>query len=67
MAEHLKNLQIDEFVTILDTISDAIFIDSADGNTLWINKACEDLYKISLSDIAGKHVSFLEKEGMPKL
>ena len=60
----LSVLSIDELIPILDSISDAIFIDDAQGFTIWINKASEDLYKVKRKDIIGKHVSFLESEGI---
>lgn len=60
----LSALSIDELVPILDSISDAIFIDDAQGYTIWINKASEELYKIKRKDVIGKHVSFLESEGI---
>ncbi|HML37546.1 MAG TPA: PAS domain-containing protein, partial [Bacillota bacterium] len=60
----LSVLSIDELIPILDSISDAIFIDDAQGFTIWINKASEELYKIKRKDIIGKHVSFLEREGI---
>ncbi len=60
----LSVLSIDELIPILDSISDAIFIDDAQGYTIWINKASEELYKIKRKNIIGKHVSFLESEGI---
>lgn len=60
----LFELTINELIPILDSISDAIFIDDAQGFTIWINKASEDLYKISRKEIIGKHVSFLENTGI---
>ncbi len=60
----LSALSIDELIPILDSISDAIFIDDAQGFTIWINKASEELYKISRKEIIGKHVSFLENTGI---
>jgi TyrR family helix-turn-helix protein/PAS domain S-box-containing protein len=60
----LSTLSIDELIPILDSISDAIFIDDAQGYTIWINKASEELYKIKRKDVIGKHVSFLESEGI---
>lgn len=60
----LSMLSIDDLFPILDSISDAIFIDDAQGYAIWINKASEDLYKIKKSEIIGKHVSFLEREGI---
>jgi TyrR family helix-turn-helix protein/PAS domain S-box-containing protein len=60
----LSVLSIDELIPILDSISDAIFIDDAQGFTIWINKASEELYKITRKEIIGKHVSFLENTGI---
>ena len=60
----LFELSINELIPILDSISDAIFIDDAQGFTIWINKASEELYKISRKEIIGKHVSFLENTGI---
>ena len=60
----LADLSIDELIPILDSISDAIFIDDAQGFTIWINKASEELYRIKREDVIGKHVSFLEREGI---
>lgn len=60
----LSVLSIEELIPILDSISDAIFIDDAQGFTIWINKASEELYKISRKEIIGKHVSFLENTGI---
>jgi PAS domain S-box-containing protein len=53
-----------ELITILDSINDAIFIDDAQGNAMWINKACEQLYKVDREAVIGKNVSFLETEGI---
>jgi PAS domain S-box-containing protein len=60
----LSALSIDELIPILDSISDAIFIDDAQGFTIWVNKASEELYKIKRKEVIGKHVSFLESEGI---
>lgn len=60
----LSALSLEDLVPILDSISDAIFIDDAKGYTLWINRASEEVYKIKRKNIIGKHVSFLEDEGI---
>lgn len=54
----------DEYKAILDSIQDAVFIDDKQGKTLWINKACEMLYKIKREDIIGKSSDELEKMGV---
>lgn len=68
-SEHVTNLFIntkclDEYRAILDSIQDAVFIDDEHGNTLWINKACELLYKIERENIIGKSSDDLEEMGV---
>lgn len=58
------NIKMEAFLPILDGISDAVFIDGSNGVCLWCNKACEELYDISLDDIYGKHVEELEHIGI---
>lgn len=58
---HLSNW---EFLTILDSIDDAVFIDSKEGIAIWCNKACEDLYKVTKQDVLGVHVLELERRGI---
>lgn len=53
-----------EWKAILDSTQDAIFIDDMNGNTQWINKACEQLYEIKRDDILGRNIDELEKEGI---
>ncbi|MEG1584348.1 MAG: sigma 54-interacting transcriptional regulator, partial [Anaerovorax sp.] len=62
--KNLSALSMEDLGPILDSISDAIFIDDAKGYTLWINRASEEVYKIKRKEIIGKHVSFLEREGI---
>ena len=60
----IDSIRIEELLPILDGISDAVFIDGSDGHCIWCNNACEELYKISLDDIRGRHVDELEKSGV---
>jgi PAS domain S-box-containing protein len=53
-----------ELYEVLDKVDDAVFIDDAEGNALWLNRACEHLYKIQRKDIIGMNVSQLEREGV---
>lgn len=53
-----------EFRSILDSINDAIFIDDKDGNALWCNKACFDLYKVTPDEVIGTNVRELERKGI---
>ncbi|SDK60368.1 sigma-54 interaction domain-containing protein [Natronincola ferrireducens] len=54
----------EDFDSILDSIQDAITIDDKHGNTLWANKACEQLYEIQREELIGKNVEVLEKMGI---
>lgn len=60
----LSVLKTHELIPIFDSIGDAIFIDDEHGNALWINKACEDLFKISRSQVLGKNIKELEQDGI---
>ena len=57
-------LQIDDLIPILDSIGDGVFVDDASGYALWINKACEELYRIKREDTIGKHCTYLEHLGI---
>lgn len=59
-----SSLSKEELYKVLDSVDDAIFIDDAKGNTLWLNKACENLYRVKKEDLIGVHISLLEKEGI---
>lgn len=59
-----QSLTIGEILPILESISDAVFIDSSDGRCLWCNSTCEELYDINMEDIQGRFVEDLEKEGL---
>lgn len=64
MEKFLQAFKVDELLPILDSISDAVFIDSNEGVSLWCNKAVFDLYEVKPEDICGKHVNDLEKTGI---
>ncbi|MDD2484852.1 MAG: sigma 54-interacting transcriptional regulator [Eubacteriales bacterium] len=57
---HYYGMKIEDLIPILDSIGDGIFIDDASGYALWINKACEDLYRITREEVLGKHCTYLE-------
>jgi len=63
-ADTINRLSSWELLTILDSIDDAVFIDSKDGIAIWCNKACEDLYKVNKQDVLGVHVLELERRGI---
>ncbi len=60
----LSKFSTEELIAILDSINDAIFIDDEQGIAMWINKACEELYKINRNDVIGKSIHYLESEGI---
>lgn len=59
-----KSIETEQLLQILEGISDAVFVDNNTGHCMWCNKACEDLYNISLEDVYGKHVNELEEMGI---
>ncbi len=61
---NVPDISVTEWESILDSTQDAIFIDDMDGNTQWINRACELLYEVKREDIIGKSVDALEKSGI---
>lgn len=62
--DSIKNLSSWEFLAILDSIDDAVFIDDSDGIAIWCNQACQELYKVTPKDVVGLHVLELEKRGI---
>ncbi len=64
MKRFLDTLSASELIPILNSINDAIFIDSSEGYSLWCNEACKELYKVNPDDIYGVHISDLEKSGI---
>lgn len=59
-----ENIRLSSMLPILDSITDAVFIDDKDGICIWCNKTCEELYNISIDDIRGRHVEELEQTGI---
>lgn len=59
-----ENITAASILPILESISDAVFIDDADGYCRWCNSACEDMYNIEFEKIEGHHVDELEKMGI---
>lgn len=59
-----ETIPTEQFIQIMEGISDAVFVKDNEGHCLWCNKACEELYNIDLEDIYGKHVQELEEMGV---
>lgn len=53
-----------DLIPILNSIKDAVFIDDANGYSIWCNNACTELYKINPEEVYGKNVSYLESIGV---
>lgn len=64
MERFLETLSVSELIPILNSVNDAVFIDSSDGYSLWCNDACQELYKVTPEEIHGIHISELEKRGI---
>ena len=64
MERFLETLSVSELIPILNSVKDAVFIDSSDGYSLWCNDACQELYKVTPEEIHGIHISELEKKGI---
>ncbi|MFP3392530.1 sigma-54 interaction domain-containing protein [Brevibacillus sp. SIMBA_040] len=63
-AEILALSSVVRFIDILNALADGIFISDAQGTTLWLNNASENLCGIPKSEIIGKNVSELEEMGI---
>ena len=59
-----NTITIKELLPILEGITDAVFIDDANGVCLWCNDACEEFYNINAEEIEGRTVEDLEKSGI---
>lgn len=57
-------LTLDQILPVFDGITDAVFIDNADGVCQWCNNACEDMYEVEYDEIVGRTVDDLEKSGV---
>ncbi len=57
-------LTLDQLLPIFDGITDAVFIDDAEGICQWCNDACEEIYGIEIDEIVGRSVDDLEKSGI---
>lgn len=57
-------LTLDQILPVFEGITDAVFIDNAEGICQWCNNACEEMYDIDFEDIVGKSVDELENSGI---
>ncbi len=64
MNEFISKTPNEELLSVLDYVQDAIIIDDENGNTLWLNKAAEELYSIDKKEIIGHNISELETSGI---
>lgn len=56
------NISFDYVKELLEYTNDAIFIDDMNGKTMWVNKACEEIYDIKRDDVIGEHIDALERD-----
>ena len=54
------------FIDIFETINDAIYITDHEGTTLWLNTVSEMMFSRPRSEIIGRNVKELEKNGVFK-
>ncbi|MHB1405563.1 MAG: sigma-54 interaction domain-containing protein [Desulfitobacteriaceae bacterium] len=59
-----QKMSFEQFAKILNALSDAIYISDSSGNTLWLNKASENIIGKSYSEVVGRNVRKLEAEGV---
>lgn len=64
MNKNDTTITVKELLPIFEGITDAVFIDDAEGICQWCNDACEDLYNTTMEEIQGKTVDELEKMGI---
>lgn len=57
-------LTLDQMLPIFEGITDAVFIDDADGVCQWCNDACEEMYGTEFDEIVGRNVEDLERSGI---
>ncbi|MCQ2547036.1 MAG: sigma 54-interacting transcriptional regulator [Clostridia bacterium] len=58
------SLTLDQILPVFEGITDAVFIDNADGICQWCNNACEEMYDIDYDEIVGRSVDDLESSGI---
>lgn len=63
-AEILALSSIERFIDILNALADGIFISDAQGTTLWLNNASENLCGMPKDELIGQNVSDLEEMGI---
>ncbi|TGV30311.1 PAS domain S-box protein [Mesorhizobium sp. M00.F.Ca.ET.186.01.1.1] len=63
-AEILALSSVDRFIDILNSLADGIFISDAQGTTLWLNKASENLCGMPKAELIGQNVADLEEMGI---
>ena len=64
MNFNTTELTLDQLLPIFDGITDAVFIDDAEGVCQWCNDACEEIYGVQMDEIVGQKVDELEKSGI---
>lgn len=66
LKNQIENLNgfVKKLTAIFDYCFDEIYVTDGKGYTIFVSKACEELYGVKAGDLLGKHVYELEKKGM---
>ncbi|MGE5701063.1 MAG: sigma-54 interaction domain-containing protein [Clostridia bacterium] len=63
-VEPSTNFKLSHLMNILNALADGIYISDADGTTLWLNDACENLCGYPKAELIGRNVAELEAIGI---
>jgi len=65
-AEILSLFKMSQVIDIFNVLADGIYISDAQGNTLWLNNASENLCGVPKAELIGRNVADLEEMGIFK-
>ncbi|MGE5702784.1 MAG: sigma-54 interaction domain-containing protein [Clostridia bacterium] len=63
-ADILSHFKTRQFIDIFNALADGIYISDAQGKTLWVNKASENLCGVPKEQLIGRYVAELEAMGV---
>ena len=59
----VRELQVEDWEKIIDTLQDGVYITSADGFTLKVNTAYERIAGVSSKKLEGRYMADIVREG----
>jgi len=65
-ADILSLFKMSQVIDIFNVLADGIYISDAQGNTLWLNNASENLCGVPKAELIGRNVADLEEMGIFK-